>query len=38
MSRELLRQTDEILKKVDIPDRHTYFQLEKFNIGREPTG
>ena len=38
MTSELLRKTDEILKKVDIPDRHTYFQLEKFNIGREPTG
>lgn len=38
MSSELLDQADEILKKADLPDRHTYFQLEKFNIGREPTG
>lgn len=36
-SLELLEQVDEILKKAALPDRHTCFQLEKFNIGREPT-
>lgn len=35
--KELIDQVDEILKKSELPDRHTYFQLEKFNIGREPT-
>ena len=38
MSSELLEQVESILAKSSIPDRHTYFQLEKFNIGREPTG
>lgn len=38
MSSELFEQVDEILKSIEMPDRHTYFQLEKFNIGREPTG
>lgn len=36
-SDELLNKVEEILKKVDLPDRHSFFQLEKFVIGREPT-
>lgn len=36
-SQKLLETVDRILEKANIPDRHTYFQLEKFNIGREPT-
>lgn len=37
MSTELLQHVDEVLKQAAMPDRHTYFQLEKFNIGKEPT-
>lgn len=35
---ELLTKTQEILNKVKLPDRHSFFQLEKFVIGKEPTG
>jgi hypothetical protein len=33
----VLPKVDEILKKANIPDRHTFFQIEKFIIGKEPT-
>lgn len=38
MSRELLDRAREILKTLEMPDRHSYFQIEKFMIGKEPTG
>lgn len=37
MSKELIEKVESILNKVDLPDRHTFFQLEKFIIGKEPT-
>jgi hypothetical protein len=37
MSIELLEKTNDLLEKAKIPDRHTYFQIEKFIIGKEPT-
>ena len=37
MSEELINRVESILNKVDLPDRHTFFQLEKFVIGKEPT-
>jgi Rad3-related DNA helicase len=37
MSRDLLNKTQEILNKANLPDRHTFFQIEKFIIGKEPT-
>jgi hypothetical protein len=37
MDTDLLKKAEEILNKADLPDRHTFFQLEKFNIGKEPT-
>ena len=37
MSLELIEKVETILNKVDLPDRHTFFQLEKFVIGKEPT-
>jgi len=37
MSTELIEKVESILNKVDLPDRHTFFQLEKFVIGKEPT-
>jgi multidrug efflux pump subunit AcrA (membrane-fusion protein) len=37
MSEELIIKVDQILNKVQLPDRHTFFQLEKFIIGKEPT-
>lgn len=33
----LIKKAEEILNHADLPDRHTFFQLEKFNIGKEPT-
>lgn len=38
MSTELIEKVDAILKKAEMPDRHTFFQLEKFVVGKEPTG
>lgn len=38
MSTELTEKVDGILKKAELPDRHTFFQIEKFLIGKEPTG
>ena len=37
MSVELIEKVQTILNKSDLPDRHTFFQLEKFVIGKEPT-
>ena len=34
---ELIEQVDTILKNADMPDRHTFFQIEKFIVGKEPT-
>lgn len=38
MSTELTEKVEGILKKAELPDRHTFFQIEKFLIGKEPTG
>lgn len=38
MSTEILSKAEEILSQGSIPDRHTFFQIEKFVIGKEPTG
>lgn len=38
MSRELMNRAAEIVESVEIPERHSYFQIEKFMIGKEPTG
>ncbi len=37
MSTDLIEKVDSILTKIEIPDRHSYFQIEKFIIGKEPT-
>lgn len=37
VSIELIKKVESILNKADLPDRHTFFQLEKFVIGKEPT-
>ena len=37
MSNELIRRIDEILDEVSVPERHTFFQLKHFIIGKEPT-
>lgn len=37
MSTEVIEQVDLILKEAEMPDRHTFFQIEKFIIGGEPT-
>jgi len=37
LSSELIQTIDEILQRADIPERHTYFQIEKFIIGKEVT-
>lgn len=37
LSTELIQKVESVLNKVDLPDRHTFFQLEKFVIGKEPT-
>lgn len=37
MSRELITKTDEILERSELPDRHSYFQIKKFIIGKECT-
>ena len=38
MSTEIIEKTNEILKNVEMPDRHSFFQLQKFVIGKEVTG
>lgn len=37
MSKELLKKANQIIEVADLPDRHTFFQIEKFIIGKEPT-
>ena len=37
MSTELIEKVDTILKSAEMPDRHTFFQIEKFIVGKEPT-
>jgi|GEM_PF-1813751 hypothetical protein len=37
MSTQLLQKVQEILNSANMPDRHTFFQIEKFIIGKEPT-
>ncbi len=37
MSQQLIEKVDGILTKAELPDRHTFFQIEKFIIGKEPT-
>lgn len=37
MSIELISKVDSILETANMPDRHTFFQIEKFIIGKEPT-
>lgn len=37
MSSELIKKVDDILEKMEIPERHSYFQIEKFIIGKEVT-
>jgi predicted nucleic acid-binding Zn-ribbon protein len=32
-----MEKVDEILNNAKIPDRHSFFQIEKFMIGKEPT-
>lgn len=34
---ELMERVQTILDKVDLPDRHSFFQIEKFIIAKEPT-
>lgn len=37
MSTELIQKVENILTKAKMPDRHSFFQIEKFMIGKEPT-
>ena len=37
MSTELISKIDQILDQANLPERHTFFQIEKFIIGKEPT-
>jgi hypothetical protein len=37
VSTELIKKINTILEKANLPDRHTFFQIEKFIIGKEPT-
>jgi hypothetical protein len=37
MSIDLISKVDGILEAAAMPDRHTFFQIEKFIIGKEPT-
>ena len=37
MSKELTEKINQIVTEAEIPDRHTFFQIEKFIIGKEPT-
>jgi hypothetical protein len=34
----LLEKVDKILDKANLPERHTFYQIQKFIIGKEPTG
>lgn len=37
MSIELMQKVEDIVQKAELPDRHTFFQIEKFIVGKEPT-
>jgi predicted RNase H-like nuclease (RuvC/YqgF family) len=37
MSLEIMRKVDSILDQADVPERHTYFQMKHFIVGKEPT-
>lgn len=37
MSTDLIEKVDSILEKVKLPERHSFFQIEKFMVGKEPT-
>lgn len=37
MSSELMRKIDDVLDTADVPERHTYFQMKHFIVGKEPT-
>ena len=37
MSTELIERMNQILTETEVPERHTFFQIEKFIIGKEPT-
>jgi SMC interacting uncharacterized protein involved in chromosome segregation len=37
MSTQLIQRANDILREHDLPDRHSYFQIEKFIIGKEVT-
>jgi hypothetical protein len=37
MSTEVINKAQEIIASVEIPERHSYFQIEKFMIGSQPT-
>jgi hypothetical protein len=37
MSLEIMRKVDSILDEADVPERHTYFQMKHFIVGKEPT-
>jgi hypothetical protein len=37
MSLELIRKVDNILDEVSVPERHTYFQMKHFIVGKECT-
>lgn len=38
MSTELITRAQEIVESIEIPERHSFFQIEKFMIGSQPTG
>jgi len=37
MSSELMRKIDDVLDTASVPERHTYFQMKHFIVGKEPT-
>ena len=37
LSTELITKIDDVLKKIEFPERHSFFQIEKFIIGKEVT-
>ena len=37
MSEEIIRRVDDVLDGADVPERHTYFQMKHFIIGKECT-
>jgi predicted nucleic acid-binding Zn-ribbon protein len=38
MSTQLIEKVDAILTKAEMPNRATFYQIQKFMIGKEPTG